>query len=209
MSVSCSIGASRGAFLSPSAPCTAMRIARTSSRDFFASYKACESEPLKQILFVLELLPQLLNGLGRFLELFLKEPLIRGGFVVLRFFLSQLILGCRGFRLGLALRRLQEGRESPSRASRSCLQQPTRPREGHLRGRCSRSFHHRESTCVRHLGISLESARAKAGCIVGRRNVSGGRRPNLGNLRIDTLSTLSTSSHSSTCCSTSVGKMFD
>ena len=44
-SVSCSIGAGRGAFLSPSAPapCTAMRIARTSFRDCFATSLACES----------------------------------------------------------------------------------------------------------------------------------------------------------------------
>ena len=41
VSVSCSIGAGRGAFLSPSAPCTAARTARKPSRNCFAASFAC------------------------------------------------------------------------------------------------------------------------------------------------------------------------
>ena len=110
-------------------------------------------------LFGLELHPQLLNSLRRSLEFFLKEPLVRGGFVVLRFFLSQLMFRCRSFSFGLALCRLQEGCEGvPSRAIRSCPLQPTRLQGGcHLRECCSRTLQHRESTWVRLLEDSLES----------------------------------------------------
>ena len=84
-----------------------------------------------------------------------------------------------------------------------CLLSPTRLREGPLRECCSRILHHRESTWVRHSENSQELTRAKDGYTVDTRSVSDGHRPNHGNPQTGMLSTISTSSHSSTCYSIS------
>ena len=134
VSVSCSMGAGRGAFLSLSAlaPRTAMRITRSSSRDCLVVSLACDSAGPS--------LPSMSCSLWscfrnfstvsrRFLELLLQEPPIRGGFAVLRFLLCQLVFGGRSLRLGCPAD-CKILRESPSQANRSCPLQPTRLRGG-------------------------------------------------------------------------------
>ena len=95
-------------------------------------------------------------------------------------------------------------RESPSRAIQSCLQSPRRLREGHTSGmlfpNSSPQGEHMGSTRGDFVGAGSGQG---TDTLWTKRDVSDGHRPNHGNPRTGMLSTVSTSSHSSTCCSIS------
>ena len=89
---------------------TAIRIARKPSKDCFAALE-CDNAGtcLQRISCSTWSCFRNFSQSPSISGVFLKEPLVRGGFVALSFFLSQLMFRCRSFSFGLALCRLQEG----------------------------------------------------------------------------------------------------